>query len=660
MPKTIVSKGKIIYGRDDQDDTLIGTSFNDIFYSSTSYYNPTTSTWGRDVMNGGGGNDTYNIDFAKYDGLRDTGVHTTIIESSGVDNINMTSSSFVMPLVFRTGVAGENLLIGIEDYVSLGSNTFGDVIINNQYSWNAKSKNFSAVSQVENLILTYPGDGSFIFNDGITRSYNLVPGAKSTQTLLNGTAAADMLVGFGTGNILNGLDGNDILIASRIDAQNEIDAYNKKNPSAGVTTLNSEEKSTAGLLNGDTLNGGAGNDALFGDQGNDTLNGGSGADFMYGGNGNDIYYVDNASDVVFEEISEGVDTVNSSISYTLTSNVENLTFTGTANIDGTGNNLNNIITGNSGNNTLYGGAGSDTIYGGAGDDILWGYLDYDVNDGDKDFEANLNNPEFLAKLNVEKSNSIDYLYGGLGNDLYILDKFVNTPIIVENANEGIDSIIGDLQTYTLGANIENYVQDTQLSLNGVPQTISIYGNALDNIIKTSPESFDTLNDILTTVDSTWDAQEAFYGYAGNDTLIAGLGNDTLDGGEGNDILDGGAGNDILTGGAGNDIFVLYDKADGLIDPSFKADTITDFTSGQDKLQLSDLLGGVTFDPATHILDASNFVVGSAATNADQHIIYDQANGKLFYDQDGSGSIAQVEVVGVTSNITITNNDILIY
>ena len=85
-------------------------------------------------------------------------------------------------------------------------------------------------------------------------------------------------------------------------------------------------------------------------------------------------------------------------------------------------------------------------------------------------------------LKAFKLNSIDYLNGGLGNDLYIIDRFVNIPIIVENVNEGTDTILGGFQTYTLGANIENYVQDSNFTIDGVPQTISIYGNTLNNII----------------------------------------------------------------------------------------------------------------------------------------------------------------------------------
>ena len=182
------------------------------------------------------------------------------------------------------------------------------------------------------------------------------------------------------------------------------------NGTSGVDTLN-------GGAGNDTLSGLAGNDTLNGGAGNDTLNGGTGNDTMVGGTGDDTYVVDSASDVVTEAANEGTDLVQSSVTYTLAANVENLTLTGTTAINGTGNALNNVLTGNSAVNTLTGGAGNDTLNGGAGNDTM---------------------------------------VGGTGDDTY----FVNSAsdVVTEAANEGVDTVNSSV-TLTLGNNVENLVSD---------------------------------------------------------------------------------------------------------------------------------------------------------------------------------------------------------
>jgi len=117
---------------------------------------------------------------------------------------------------------------------------------------------------------------------------------------------------------------------------------------------------------------------VTGNTGDNSLDGGSGADTLIGGTGNDTYTVDNASDVVTEQLQEGTDTVLSSVTHTLASEVENLTLTGGSAINGTGNELDNIVTGNTGANTLSGSDGFDTLDGGDGLDHLTGGNDADI------------------------------------------------------------------------------------------------------------------------------------------------------------------------------------------------------------------------------------------------------------------------------------------
>lgn len=127
-----------------------------------------------------------------------------------------------------------------------------------------------------------------------------------------------------------------------------------------------------GFGGGDVIDGHGGNDTLYGDGGDDFLNGGAGSDRMYGGGGNDTFVVTVAGDLVVESAGAGIDLVRASVTRTLESYVENLLLTGTAEIDGTGNTLDNMLTGNGAANVLRGGSGNDTLRGEAGSDQLIG------------------------------------------------------------------------------------------------------------------------------------------------------------------------------------------------------------------------------------------------------------------------------------------------
>jgi len=285
-------------------------------------------------------------------------------------------------------------------------------------------------------------------------SNNVLSGGEGDDTL-NGGLEADCLSG-GLGNDRYHVDNINDLVTENVDegmdvVYSSID-YTLGNNLENLVLTGTDAIDAAGNELNNSIKGNALDNVLTGGGGNDTLNGGVGADKMIGGVGNDRYYVDNVGDIVTENADEGTDTIYSCISYTLGANLENLGLTGTAAINGTGNELNNSIKGNTSDNVLTGGEGNDTLTGGFGADTM---------------------------------------IGGAGNDRYYVD---NTgDVMAENADEGTDTVYSSI-SYTLGANLE------KLSLTGT-DAINGTGNELNNSIKgNTAANFlagGTGNDVLT-------------------------------------------------------------------------------------------------------------------------------------------------------------------
>jgi serralysin len=274
----------------------------------------------------------------------------------------------------------------------------------------------------------------------------------------------------------------------------------------------------------DLLYGYGGDDTLRGHEGNDKLIGGIGADTMIGGTGNDTYYVDNIGDVLTENVGEGTDLIASSISYTLGVNFENLTLTGLAAINGTGNQLDNVLRGNGSVNVLDGGGGNDSILGYGGNDTLIGGAGND-------------------RLNGGLGD--DSMSGGTGDDIYYVDSA--NDLVAELAGEGSDTVRATVDyALSAGSSVERlYVYDAAaidpLHLTGNELANTVRGNAGDNLLDGGPGS------------------DALYGLGGDDTLIGGAGNDRLYGGDGDDwihVVDPNDGADRIYGDRGADYIEL--------------------------------------------------------------------------------------------------------
>jgi uncharacterized repeat protein (TIGR01451 family) len=365
-----------------------------------------------------------------------------------------------------------------------------------------------------------------------------------------------------------------------------------------------------------------GPDTLTGTERNETLNGLGGADTMIGRRGDDIYIVQHPGDTVVEVGNAGIDTIRSSVSYTLPLNVEKLFLIGTAAIDGTGNGLNNQITGNDAANKLDGKAGADLMTGHDGNDT------YTVDDvGDK---------------------------------------------VVEVAGDGTDVVLSS-RSYTLPPNVENLRLTSSGPANGT-------GNGLNNFIQAGPgdnvlnggSGIDTVSYRFGTVTgatagvtvnlairtaqptrrSGRDALNGFENLTGSefsDVLTGNSAANVLSGLAGTDTLNGGAGIDTLTGGPAPDKF-LFKTALG----SSNVDKITDFRHSADDIVLENaVFQAVT---STGTLAAREFRRGTAATRVDHRIIYDDSTGHVYYDPDGTGPAAQVRFARLLNTPELTNLD----
>ncbi|MBL0841446.1 M10 family metallopeptidase [Pseudomonas mediterranea] len=649
---------------------------------------------GRDTLIGGAGNDTYVLDQAGELALLQE--HA----DQGIDSLSLTYASSSLSSVVDLNLSN---LVDVENVILNGAGVF--TVIGNSQDNSLVGNAFVNILQGgagddtldgragADILIGGAGDDIYVIDnlgDKVTEltdeghdlirtavSYTLSTNVEDGQLLglsainLSGNALDNSLVGNAAANVLNGLGGADTMIGGAGNDTYVVDNIGDTVTEAGtsLTEIDSVLSSISYTLGTNleilTLTGTGGidgtgnalNNRITGNAGANVLDGGVGIDTLVGGTGNDTYVVDNLKDVVSETstLASEIDTVRSSVSWALGANLENLTLTGTAAINGTGNALANVLTGNAGNNVLDGGAGRDTLIGGAGNDTYLidnlGDTVTELADEGRDLvrtsvshtlSTNVEDGQLLgiaainlvgnASNNTLLGNSaanvlsgldgadildggagIDTLIGGTGNDTYVVDNLKDVISETSTLDSEIDTVRSSV-SWTLGANLEN------LTLTGVA-AINATGNALDNVL---------------------------IGNAASNTLIGGAGNDQLDGGAGNDLLIGGIGTDTLTGGVGGDRFVF--SALNELGIGDARDVILDFSRLQgDKLDLSKLDANIL---ATGInkfsfIDSADFS-GAGQLRFVDHVLSGNIDGNL-------GADFEIQLVGVN---TFSANDLV--
>jgi Ca2+-binding RTX toxin-like protein len=473
------------------------------------------------------------------------------------------------------------------------------------------SLDISNYSNVENLTLTgssnlnLTGNSS---NDTLTGNSgnNTLDGGSGNDTMIGGTGD-DIYVVDSTSDVVteNSSEGTDIVQSSSIS----LDISNYSNIEKLMLTGSSN-------LN---LTGNSSDNILMGNDGNNTLDGGSGNDRMYGGAGDDTYVVDSTFDTVTESSSNGTDTVqSSSINLILSnySNVENLTLTGSSNLNLIGGSGNNTLTGNSGDNEIYSYQGNDTLDGGSGDDIMVGGTGDDtyVVDSTSDtvtenssegtdtiqssvsytVSSNVENLTLTGSTNIDATGNSEHntLTGNSGNNEIDGNGGTDTVVFNDTKANVISSfgyhhnnasaivIKGTYGTDTI-VDCENIqFSDGTISVADLKNEFASNFNPLFANSTTGEASYmmaDTYSGTVSGVQWQYLAQigtdaNTVVGSTGNDFINLLGGDDAAVGGKGDDIIDGGRGSNFLTGGAGTDTFFL----DGRGSSSVIWSTITDW------------------------------------------------------------------------------------
>ena len=466
---------------------------------------------GNDILDGGAGNDT-----ADFDGTSGSYAFT----------LNALGQLVVTDTV---GNDGADTLIGIEN-IAFTDATFGLVV---GTATNDPALNGPSGTGGSQLVLGLAGNDTLNGGGGT----DVLLGGDGTDTLNGGTGNDLLDGGLGADTMAGGADNDVYRVDDAGDVVNEI--------APGSSGTDRVETTLAAYTLGTNVENltymGASNFVGTGNTLGNTIIGGALADTLSGLGGNDTYTV-TAGDVIIEAAGGGTDTVQSSGTYTLGANVENLTLTGVAAVNGTGNTVANIITGNAAANQLFGAAGNDTLNGGGGADFIDGGIDNDIIDG---------------------GDGNDIIIGGAGNDTidaddgfdtirYTATGFGNDTINNFDAAGGVNNqTMIDLSAFGLtaaniGAGATSRIQLQDIEDGATDDTlITIRDAGLTTIGTIRIEEVDVTNISATDFIFTTAAPSVGGANAGDNVLNGTAGNDTITGIQGNDTITAQGGDDTI-------------------------------------------------------------------------------------------------------------------
>ena len=548
-----------------------------------------TSNSGLDTLVGGAGGDTFILNNA-----------SDVIQTSAAAALNAieVGSSYVLPTTVNTLIltgtsklkgtanSGNDTLVSNTAINTLIGGAGGDTFILNNASDVIQTGSAAALNTIEvGSSYVLPTTVNKLI---LTGSAALKGTANSAADTLVSNSGIDTLIG-GSGNdtfVIN--NAGDLIQDTASGASNVIQSSVSFVLPVNVNTLTLT--GTADLSG----TGNAASNVITANAGNDTLTAGSGVATLIGGGGNDTFVVNATGDVVQDTNSGGNNAIVSSVSYTLATNVNTLTLTGSANLKGTANNGNDTLTSNTGVDTLVGGTGNDLFIVNNAADLVQDsaagaanavqssvnyVLPVNVNLLTLTGTAALTGTANSGNDTLVSNTGIDTLIGGSGNDVFIVN---NTSDVVQDTAVGANNTLQSSVSFVLPTNVNT------LTLTG---TANITGtaNSGNDTLTASTSGFDTLvggagNDTFIINSAGGVVRDSFAGFNNviesaaslvlpsniNSLILTGSaalsatgnsGNDTLTANSGDDTLTAGTGLATLIGGTGNDTFVLNNPGD---------------------------------------------------------------------------------------------------